>query len=226
MDLSVDVRARRRLIALFASGVVLLILIGFGTYGLLFRGADRNDPAADPSHSEATAPHDPQPTEQRPQLTTIQPTRDSETFALRVATALFTWDTASGLTPLDYSSVLLEVGDPTGVEQAGLAADVASYLPTRDAWKQLQPYSTTQWIEIESTTVPATWSDAVAQARPGQLPPGATAYTVEGTRQRDGVWDDEPVTAQEPVSFTVFIACPDGDACYLLRLSRLNDPLK
>lgn len=130
------------------------------------------------------------------------------------------------MTPLDYTSVLLEVGDPTGVEQAGLAADVASYLPTRDAWKQLQPYSTTQWIEIENATVPTAWSDAVAQARPGQLPPGATAYTVEGTRQRDGVWDDEPVTAQEPVSFTVFIACPDGDPCYLLRLSRLNDPLK
>ncbi|MBR7502965.1 hypothetical protein KCW65_23060, partial [Mycobacterium tuberculosis] len=69
---------------------------------------------------------------------------DPEEFARNVATAVFAWDTGSGLMPLDYTSVLMEVADPTGTEQAGLASDIAAYLPTREAWVELRQYPTTQ----------------------------------------------------------------------------------
>ncbi|WP_338034658.1 hypothetical protein [Leucobacter triazinivorans] len=129
--------------------------------------------------------------------------------------------------PLDYTSAILDVGDPSGYEQAGLAADIASYVPTRDAWVQLREYATTQSIEIETVDVPDAWADAAAQARPGQLPPGAIAYTVNGIRHRNGVWNSTAESLSVPVAFTLFMACPhDGDPCYLLRLSQLNNPLR
>lgn len=75
--------------------------------------------------------------------------------------------------------------------------------------------------------VPDAWADAAAQAKPGQLPPGAIAYTVEGIRHRDGVWNDTAETLSVPVTFTLFMACPhDGDPCYLLRISQLDNPLR
>ena len=151
--------------------------------------------------------------------------RDPETFAGNVAHALFTWDTTTGLMPLDYTSALLEVGDPTGAERAGLAADIATYLPTREAWAKLRPYATTQTLSITSIRVPDSWDEAVQQAHPGQLPAGATAYTIHGTRHRDGTWNGKPTSAERDVAFTVFLACPPGKDCYLLRLSGLDNPL-
>ena len=71
-----------------------------------------------------------------------------------------------------------------------------------------------------------------AQAAPGQLPRGATAYTITGTRHRAGIWGTEPVEATRPVSFTVFIACAppapefSTSLCRLLRLSELDNPLR
>ena len=59
---------------------------------------------------------------------------DPEQFARNVATTLFAWDTTTGFLPLDYTSTILAVGDPSGAEQAGLANDVAAYLPSRAVW--------------------------------------------------------------------------------------------
>ena len=63
-------------------------------------------------------------------------------------------------------------------------------------------------------------------------------------RWGDGIWNDEPVTSEHPVAFTIFLACPPDDpptgsqsetsapdtgavpSCYLLRLSMLDQPLR
>jgi len=67
----------------------------------------------------------------------------------------------------------------------------------------------------------------VEQAQPGQLAEGTVAYTIEGTRHRSGVWNDEPVESAHPVAFTVFIVCkPTYETCHLLRLSELDNPLR
>ena len=142
-------------------------------------------------------------------------------------TALFAWDTGGGYGPLDYTAILLDVGDPTGTERNGLASDIATYLPNAEAWAGLRRYATRQELSIESVTVPAAWADAIAQARPGQLLPGTIAYTIDGTRHRDGVWNGQPVASEHPVSFTVFMVCaPSFDTCHLLRLSQLDNPLR
>lgn len=220
--------SRGRLIALIAAALVLLILAGVGIYGLL---AGPHRPAASfaPAPS-VTAPS--QPVTATPRLPKVALSSDPDQFARNVAGALFAWDTGSGLMPLDYTSVILAVGDPSGTEQAGLAADVASYLPTRETWIELRKYATTQHLTIEKTFVPKAWAEAVAQAQPGQLPKGATAVTIEGTRHRSGVWNGEPVTSAQPVSFTIFLACPPPapefrtGLCYVLRLSQLDKPLR
>lgn len=226
MKTSPDSRARRGRIALIVSGVILVALIAVGGYGLLF--GSHNAPPSAPPASSPPAPVAPSPPDaSRPDVPRILPTNDPELFAHRVATALFTWDTGAGLVPLDYTSAILEVGDPSGYEQAGLASDIASYLPTREAWVKLREYATTQRIDIDTVVVPDSWADAAAQARPGQLPPGAIAYTVDGTRHRDGMWNGTAETLSVPVAFTLFMACPpDGDPCYLLRLSQLENPLR
>lgn len=161
-----------------------------------------------------------------PWIPVIPRSTDAETFARSIATALFTWDTGTGFLPLDYAEVILDVADPSGTEQPGLAADLASYLPTHDAWVQLRQYATKQRMEITSAYVPDAWADALAQARRGQLPDGAIAFTLEGIRHRSGEWNGDPVSANQPVAFTVFIACPPKDTCYVLRLSQLNNPLR
>lgn len=226
MKTSPGSRARRGLIALIVSGVIIVALIAVGGYGLLV-GSHNARPSERPASSPPAPVAPTPPGTSRPDVPRIVPTNYPELFAHRVATALFTWDTGAGLVPLDYTSAILEVGDPSGYEQAGLASDIASYLPTREAWVKLREYATTQRIEIDTVIVPDAWADAAAQARPGQLPPGAVAYTVDGTRHRDGVWNGTAETLSVPVAFTLFMACPpDGDPCYLLRLSQLDNPLR
>ncbi|WP_345187243.1 hypothetical protein [Microbacterium panaciterrae] len=224
-----DSRSRRRLIALIATGVILVVLAGFGIYGLL-AGPDRDHTPTPPGETASPAPSAPREswTPGRPQLPPVVQSRDAETFARNVAEALFAWDTGSGFTPLDYTSVILEVGDPSGQEQAGLAGDIAAYLPTQGAWLQLRQYATRQYLMIDSITIPEAWADAVARAQPGQLAPGTVAYTIEGTRHRDGMWNDDPQTSSIDVAFTVFIVCPPtgNDPCSLLRLSQLDNPLR
>lgn len=174
---------------------------------------------------------------------TVPVSGDAETFARAVAAAVFDWDTASGLMPIDYTSAVLRAGDPTGGEQAGLAADLAAYLPSREAWISLRAYATRQHLSIDRAYVPDAWAEAQAQALPGQLPDGATAYTIDGVRHRDGTWHGQAVTATRDVSFTIFLTCPPptsqpadrtsiangtpaGDSCFVLRLSQLDKPLR
>lgn len=230
MDSTTDRHRRRLLIAAIAGGLVLILLVGLGVYGLLRGPAQPAGPAdrtpgtpAAPAPSSARPPEAPQP---------IPLSTDAEGFARTVAEALFAWDTTTGYGPADYAQPLVDVGDPSGDETPGLASDIRSYLPTPEAWAQLRTYQTRQWLSIEAAFVPDAWEVAVAQAAPGQLPPGAIAYTIEGTRHRDGTWGTEPVEASRPVSFTVFLACSPPapqfriGPCHLLRLSQLDNPLR
>ncbi|MBB2955967.1 hypothetical protein [Pseudoclavibacter helvolus] len=232
-------RTRRRLISLFCAGVAFLVLAAIGVYGLVTGPNDTG-----PSPDRPPVPTRSTPDQPTPRLPHIAPSTDPEEFARSAAHALFTWDATSGFLPLDHTAVLLDVGDPTGNEQAGLASDVTSYLPDRDAWVDLRQYSTSQHLAITDAYVPEQWAGAVEQARPGQLPVGATAITIEGTRHREGIWNDEPVTSEHQVVFTIFLACPpdtpptgsqsetgaadagEVPSCYLLRLSMLDQPLR
>ena len=228
---SSDTRSRHRLIALVAALVAIVVLAGVGVYGLLAGPptSDHDNDTGTAPGPVVTTPGEPAPTGTRslPALPEVEASDDPETFARNVAEALFAWDTASGLMPLDYSSVILAVGDPSGAEQAGLASDVAAYLPSREAWLELRQYATTQHLTIEDAYVPDAWETALEQAQPGQLAEGTIAYTIEGTRHREGVWNDEQVTSEHQVAFTVFIVCaPTYDTCYLLLLSQLDNPLR
>lgn len=216
---------RGRLVALIAAGLVLLILAGVGIYGLILGPRTTNtltpDPVPSPSHTPTT------PGPSSPRLPVVPRSADPETFARNVAEAIFAWDTTSALMPLDYTAAVLDVGDPTGTEQAGLASDLASYLPMRDAWIELRKHETRQHLVIDRAVIPEAWADAVAQAQSGQIAPGTTAYTIEGARHRDGLWNGEPVSSEHAVSFTVFIVCaPTYPTCHLLRLSQLDNPLR
>jgi len=216
-------RSRRRVVVIVTTAALVLVLVGVGVYGLVTGSRTPDPPPADPASQSAPVT----PGGDSRELAPIPETGDPEEFARSVAEALFAWDTASGLMPLDYTSVLLEVADPTGVEQAGLASDVAGYLPTRDSWTELRKYGTTQRLEITNVFVPEAWAEAVEQAQPGQLVEGTTAITIEGVRHRAGVWNDEPVDSAHEVAFTVFVVCePAYDTCHLLRLSELDNPLR
>jgi len=150
---------------------------------------------------------------------------------ITVAVALFTWDTASGYGPADYAQVLADVAHDS--EADALVADVRAYLPTAEAWMQLRQYQTRQRLTIDDVFVPDAWETAIAQAAPGQIPDGAAAYTITGTRHRDGIWDTTPAEASRPVAFTVFMTCTPPNSgrsgaglCELLRLSELDHPLR
>ncbi|MBN9178779.1 MAG: hypothetical protein J0I43_15610 [Microbacterium sp.] len=228
MDPAADRRRRRLLFAAIAGGLALLLLVGLGMYGLL-RGPATNGP--DPEESASPAAATPAPSAAAPSSPEPIPAlSDPEGFARQVAQALFTWDTSSGLEPSDYAQVLADAADTT--EANALATDVRTYLPSPEAWAQLRTYQTRQRLTIDSVVVPEAWATAEAQAAPGQIPRGATAYTIEGTRHRTGIWSTEPVEASRPVSFTVFIVCtppaPEfrADMCRLLRLSALANPLR
>ena len=227
MKLLTAPRSRRAVVALVATGAVVLLVTGIGVYGLIIGSRGPSESTGPTSSSaEPTAKPSRVPATTAPRIPVIPHSTDAETFSRSVATALFTWDTGSGFLPLDYTDVILDVADPTGAEQPGLAADIATYLPTHDAWVQLRQYATGQHLEITSAYVPNAWADALAQARPGQLPEGSTAFTIEGIRHRSGNWNGDQVSAEQEVAFTVFIACPPDDSCYVLRLSQLNNPLR
>ncbi|WP_019482635.1 hypothetical protein [Arthrobacter sp. TB 23] len=221
-------RSRHRLIAVLAVLVTVLVLAGIGVYGLITGPPTTNESGSDGSRPPGlvlTSPSHPVPTATQ-RLPTVRASDDPETFARNIATALFAWDTASGFMPLDYTSVILAVGDPSGAEQAGVASDIATYLPNREAWTELRHYATAQHLTIDEMFVPDVWDTAVDQAQPGQLAEGTIAYTIKGTRHRTGIWNGEDVTSEHPVAFTVFIVCaPTYDTCHLLRLSQLDNPL-
>lgn len=76
--------------------------------------------------------------------------------------------------------------------------------------------------------MPEAWGEAVEQAQPGQLGAlGTVVSTIEGTRHRTGVWNDEQVTSEHAVAFTVSSSsAPTYDTRHLLRLSQLDNPLR
>lgn len=225
-----DRRRRRLLIAAIAGGLVLLLLVGVGVYGLLRGPAPRTDttPAGPSVPSATSTPAGPDG--QGPLA--VPQTGGPDVFARAVAVALFTWDTTSGYQAVDYAQMLADVAAED--EADALAADVRAYLPNPQAWAQLRQYQTRQWLTIDTAVIPEAWESAVAQAAPGQIPAGAVAYTITGTRHRDGTWGTEPVEASRPVTFTVFIVCTPvvtdrgitGTRCELLRLSHLDSPLR
>lgn len=209
--------SRRLPLLLIGGGLVLVLLLAIGIYGLL-RGpaiAPRSDggPAEAPTHEARDfAP--------RP----LTPNRDAEHYASQVATQMFAWDTATGRMPVEYMQPLIDAADPE--EAPGLASDLRGYFPDDAVWGELRAYSTRQWLAVQSVTVPEGWEGIVTQAALGLVPAGAVAYTVTGTRHRDGVWDGARVSESWPVVFTIFAACPEQEACRLLRISKIDHPLR
>jgi hypothetical protein len=228
-----DRRRRRLLIATVAGGAVLVALVTVGVYGLL-RGPSAADPATQrpgPTTSPTPGPSPSQAPGEETVLAPIPQTGDPEQFARAVAEALFGWDTATGFEPVDYAQVLADVASP--VEADWFVADVRAYLPTVEAWGRLRPYQTRQWLTIDTITVPDSWPTALAQAAPGQIPDGTTAFTVDGTRHRAGIVVVTPTETSRRVSFTVFVTCtpavpdrPASGSCAVLRLSELDNPLR
>jgi hypothetical protein len=214
------------MIVLIVVAGVLVILVGVAVYGLLLAPGSAPAPS-DSSEGDppAASTSTPSPSSSAPPV--IPQSEDPETFARALATALFTWDTATGFEPTDYAQVIVDVGDPSGNETAGLASDVRGYLPTAEAWAQLRTMQTRQWLDIGDVFVPEEWATALEQAAEGQILPGTVAYTITGVRQREGIHGTEPVTSSHEVAFTVFITCePTFDTCRALRLSELDNPLR
>lgn len=229
-----DPTARRRrivLIAAVAGGLILILLIGVGVYGLI-RGPQpaAPDDTAPTNHPAATNPVA-QPAAPEP----VIGLGGSEEFVVAVAEALFTWDTSSGYGPADYAQMLADV--TADAEADAAASDVRAYLPTPKAWAQLRTHQTRQWLTVDTIEIPDVWETAVVQAAPGQIPDGAVAYTITGTRHRTGYWGTDPITTTHYVAFTVFLTCtterspapapadPIIENCALLRLSQLDNPL-
>jgi hypothetical protein len=218
-----DDLTRRRLIVVAV--VVIFLVTCLGAYSLLVHGGAGPHVAL---HDSAPA-SPPGPVHMHPERRetpgALPPTDDPEQFARLVAEALFNWDTSGTLD--DYTGRLLAVADPAGEESPGLVADIANYVPTPQAWLELRHHSTRQRIDIDSIAVPELWPRAVAEAGPDGLLPGTTALTIQGTRHRAGEWEGQPVATAHDVTFTVFIVCrPSYPRCYLLRLSRLDEPLQ
>jgi hypothetical protein len=224
-----DPHRRRVIIAAIAGAVVLLVLVGVGLYGLL-TGPDRaaTTPTQPGSPTSAPTPGQPPSTTpgELPTLPALPVTTDPDAYARAVAGSVFSWDTADRFSPLDYASAVLAGADPSGEESAGLASDLALYLPTTQVWRQLTDYATSQTLTIDRTFVPDSWEGAV-ESSGGRIVPGTVAVTIEGTRRRSGVWNDNPVVSEHPVAFTVFVICPPAyESCHVLRLSELDNPLR
>ena len=220
-------RRRRLIITLTATGLVIAVLAGIGIYGLITGPRGSDDPGDRTPAS--TAPLDPTGPDGQPEeagLPALPRTNDPEAYVRAVAEALFDWDTFTLLTPFDHRAVLVEDADPSGTETPGLISDLDGYFPSASTWRDLAEYRTRQHLQIDRVFVPDQWEEAVA-ASGGQITNGTVAYTVEGTRHRDGVWHDDPVESSHAVAFTVFVSCePVYDRCHLLRLSELDNPLR
>ncbi|WP_447949589.1 hypothetical protein [Microbacterium aurum] len=208
---------RRLPVVLMATGVVLLLLVGVGIYGLL-RGPGIPTPVPSTESSTPAAPdttYAPAP---------IEAEAGAEEFARTIALRLFAWGTTAGRGVDEFMQPLIDVADPE--EAPGLVSDLRGYYPDQESWAKLRDAHTRQWLTIDTLATPSTWPAVSEQAAPGLIPPGAAAFTVTGTRHRAGVWEGQTVADARPVSFTIFIACPTGDACRLLRLSTVDQPMQ
>lgn len=210
-------RRRRVLIVAIASSIVFAALVAVGIFGLIRGPASETPPTEAPGLEAFTDTDDLVPRE-------ILATEDGEKFALEVADRLFSWDTGSDHSISEYLQPLVNIADAD--EAPGLAGDARAYLPDEESWQELRTMQVRQWLDVDAVFVPESWETAVSQARPGQLPSGAVAYTIEGTRHRIGTWGTEPAAFRQPVEFTVFLACPPDEECRLVRLSVLGQPLK
>ncbi|WP_152191223.1 cell wall protein [Georgenia satyanarayanai] len=216
--------------ARIALGTLLLLAVAAVTgYGLL---ATRNaEPAGQAHLTAASNPPDPATAAMSPALAPtgsapILATADPVAFATTVARALFDWDTTGQHTLAEHEGRLLAVADPSGVESPGLVADLEAYLPSVQTWDFLTQYETRQWIEVTDARVPGQWRETVTAAE-GALAPGTTAVTVTGVRHRAGTWEGREVAEEFDVAFTAIVVCgPTYPQCYLLRLSRLDEPLR
>lgn len=212
-----DGQRRRRLLILGSiTGLILLALVGVGIYGLL-RG-----PATVPTLSERDTSQTTRT--QRLPPAVLPETGNAEPFAEAIAMGLFRWDAGTDHGPAEYMQPLIDIAHES--ETVALAADLRSYFPDEPVWGELRQMQARQWLTIEQISVPDGWATAVAQAQPGQLPAGTVAYTIDGIRHRTGTWGTEPAALEHPVAFTVFLVCPPGEDCRLLRLSTIDSPLR
>jgi hypothetical protein len=194
------------------------VFLGVGVYGLLTAPHDEPTPTVAPLTAKPSSPS--------PTTTPVPATSDSEAFARWAATTLFTWDNAT-MNPGDVTDKLMTVADPLGEESAGLASDITNYLPDPQTWVRLRGFATRQWLDIKAVTIPQAWEQAVADAADGQILPGTTAYTISGTRHREGIYNNQPTSYTETVTFTMFVTCgPSFPKCHLMRLSLPDEPLK
>lgn len=153
-------------------------------------------------------------------------TPDPVAYAESVAEVLFTWDTVSDFDPTQPGERLLLDADPSGYEITELVTDLANYLPSPAVWLELREYGVRQWLILHSSAVPDSWP-ATAESAGDQIRDGTFAVTIEATRMRAGTWFQEPHHSADDLAFTVFVGCqPSFDRCHLLRLSRLNHPLR
>lgn len=150
-------------------------------------------------------------------------TADLVRYATVVAEALFAWDTRDGLPPATYLAALHEATATEGPESNGLYHDLANYLPDEDAWATLAGMQARQWLEVGSAAIPAGWAEA---AQHPSVSRQTVAITIDGTRHREGVWDGQPTRTASPVAFTLFLSCPSGGSCSLLRLTLPDVPLR
>ena len=226
--MAASVRPGRRVVLVLSIGFgVLAALVGVGLYGLVLAPSPSTPTTAVEPPAPAASDVSPKPSASSATLPPIRSTSDAEAFAREAAGALINWDAATDFDPADYAQVIVDAGDPSGTETAGLASDVRTYLPTADAWVTLRAYGTRQWLTVDEAFVPASWSDAIDQAAPGQLLPGTVAYTITGTRHRAGIVGTQAQETSRPIAFTLFIACePSFDECRLLRLSEVDNPLR
>lgn len=218
---------RRRLVVLLAVSLgVVAALVGVGLYGLVLAPSPGAVTPTNEPTGPVSAPDVSTPAPSGSTLPAILSTTDAEAFARDAAEALITWNTTE-FELTDYAQVIVDAGDPSGFETAALASDVRSYFPTADAWAQLRTYGTRQWLTIDDVYIPASWDDALDQAAEGDLLPGTIAYTVSGTRHREGVVGTDRQETSRPIAFTLFIACkPSFNECHLLRLSEVDNPLR
>jgi len=210
---------RRVIVAASVGAALLLVLVVVGIFGLVHgpEPAAESEPVAHESSAVASSPTPvlrPRP---------IANTTDPERFARAVTRALFTWDSRYPGGVSSWAQVVVDVADAD--EASAVAADVREYLPSPEYWARLADYGTRQWIDVESMVVPNAWSTALAQAAPGQIPAEATAFTIIGVSGRAGTWGAEQMRTNRRVEFTLFVSCPTGDPCVLLRLSRPDSPL-
>lgn len=212
-------------LAVFAA--VAACVIGFGVYGLLRPPAPSSatSPTATSTQQRFTAPPEATPTSESARLPALPRTDDPVTYARAVANGLFDWDTMSGLSPQDYANRVEADADPSGLETPGLVADLVTYLPSDQVWQQLRTYQTQETFTVRTARIPADWPEVRVQAG-SALRAGTTAVTVTGVRHRTGIWQGQPQSSADPVSFTVFLACRPGyPDCHVLRLSQLGKPL-